>query len=119
MNTMNSIALHPPDARILPAVLKLVVLRMRISYNGFRHAKLRTKIRNIFVWTVLLGFAYFILSASRWVLSLLRSPEFAQYVSIDLHSILALHPRPDVDGLVRDDHADQFRRLVAGNVSCR
>jgi len=92
MTLLTSTLTHPPDPRVLPAVLKLVLLRIRISYNSFRHARLRTKLRMIFVWGFLLGFAYFILSASRWVLGLLQSPKFVQYVSIDLHSILASIP---------------------------
>ena len=50
-------------AGVLPSVWKLLRLRLQITYNGFRHAKLRNKIRIIFVWVLLLGFAYFLLSA--------------------------------------------------------
>jgi hypothetical protein len=80
------------EVGILPSVWKLLILRLRITYNGFRHAKRRTKVRIIFVWLLLLGFAYFLLSASRWLLSLVHSSEFAQYASVDLRSILASLP---------------------------
>jgi ABC-2 type transport system permease protein len=80
------------DTSILPSVWKLLRLRLRITYNGFRHAKLRDKIRIIFVWALLLGFAYFILSASRWLLSLVHSPEFVQFAGDDLRGILASIP---------------------------
>jgi hypothetical protein len=80
------------DAGILPSVWKLLRLRLRITYNGFRHAKLRDKIRIIFVWALLLGFAYFLLSASRWLLSLVHSPEFVQFAGDDLRGILASIP---------------------------
>jgi ABC-2 type transport system permease protein len=80
------------DAGILSSVWKLLRLRLQITYNGFRRAKLRNKIRIIFVWVLLLGFAYFILSVSRWLLSLVHSPEFAQYAGVDLRSILASIP---------------------------
>lgn len=80
------------SAGILSSVWKLLRLRLQIIYNGFRRAKLRTKIRIVFVWVFLLGLAYFILSASRWLLSLVHSPEFAQYAGIDLRSILASIP---------------------------
>jgi len=83
---------HAAEAGILPSVWKLLVLRLRITYNGFRHAKLGKKIRIIFVWVLLLGFAYFILSTSRWLLGLMRSPEFVQYAGVDLRGILASIP---------------------------
>ncbi|MGZ9226274.1 MAG: putative ABC transporter permease subunit [Anaerolineales bacterium] len=83
---------HAAEAGILPSVWKLLVLRLRITYNGFRHAKLGNKIRIIFVWVLLLGFAYFILSTSRWLLGLMRSPEFVQYAGVDLRGILAPIP---------------------------
>jgi ABC-2 type transport system permease protein len=80
------------DAGVLSSVWKLLRLRLQITYNGFRRAKLRNKIRIVFVWVLLLGFAYFILSVSRWLLSLVYSPEFAQYVGVDLRGILTSIP---------------------------
>jgi len=80
------------EAGLLPSVWKLLRLRLQITYNGFRHAKLRNKISIIFVWVVVLGFAYFILSVSRWLLGLVRSPEFVQYAGVDLRIILSSIP---------------------------
>lgn len=77
---------------LLSAVWKLLRLRWRITYNSFRHARLRNKIRNVLVWLLLLGFAYLMLAASRWFLGLVKSPEFARYVGVDLRSILASIP---------------------------
>lgn len=81
-----------PDSRILPAVWKLLFLRLRITYNGFRHAKLRRKIGMIFIWLLLLGFAIFILSMSWLLLGLMRSPELVRYVGVDVKPILASIP---------------------------
>jgi ABC-2 type transport system permease protein len=92
MNLTNSSLMRPPDTRILPAVLKLLFLRIRISYNSFRHAKLKTRIRTIVLWGLILGFASFILTVSRWLLNIVRSPEFARYADIDLGGILASIP---------------------------
>lgn len=92
MNTANTSLMRAADARVLPAVSKLLLLRIRISYNSFRHAKLRTKIRAILVWGLLFGFAYFILSVSRWMLGIVRSPEFVQYAGLDLGAVLASIP---------------------------
>src|SRR5512138_1991790 len=92
MSSMHPSPMSSAEVGILPSVWKLLILRLRITYNGFRHAKRRTKVRIIFVWVLLLGFAYFLLSASRWLLSLVRSPELAQYASVDLRSILASLP---------------------------
>jgi hypothetical protein len=80
------------ETGVLSSVWKLLRLRLQITYNSFRRARLRNKIRIVFVWLLILGFAYFILSASRWLLSLVHSPEFAQYADIDLSSILASIP---------------------------
>jgi ABC-2 type transport system permease protein len=92
MNLTDSSLMRSPDARVLPAVLKLLFMRIRISYNSFRHAKLRTRIRNIVLWGLILGFAYFILSVSRWLLSVVHSPEFVRSAGIDLGGILASIP---------------------------
>ncbi len=88
----NTLSMQAPDGRILPAVWKLLRLRLRISINGFRHAKLRNKIGRIVVWLAVAGFAYFILSASRFLLGLLRSPELAKYIPGDLNALLATIP---------------------------
>jgi ABC-2 type transport system permease protein len=96
MSTINPSLMHTSsraaETGLLSSVWKLLRLRLRITYNGFRHATRRNKIRSVFVWVMLLGFAYLILSASRWLLSLMHSPEFAQYAGVDLHGILASIP---------------------------
>jgi ABC-2 type transport system permease protein len=92
MNTIHSSLIHSPDARVLPAVWKLLLLRVRITFNGFRHAKLRKKITTVFIWLMLFGFAYFMLSMSRLLLGLIRSPEFHQYVGVDVQPLLASIP---------------------------
>jgi len=92
MNLTRASLLQPPDTRIMPAIWKLLLMRLRITWNSFRHAKLRKKISTIFIWLLVLGFAYFILSMSRLLLALTRSPEFRQYVGVDLQSLLASIP---------------------------
>ncbi len=79
---------HAAEAGVLPAVWKLVRLRLQITFNNFRRAKTRVKIRNVIIWLVILGFAYFLLSLSRFLLGLVHSPEFAQYVGVDVRGIL-------------------------------
>lgn len=88
MNVTDSRLTHSPDARVLPAVWKLMLLRVRITYNSFRHARLGRKIGTIFIWLMLAGLAYFILSVSRWLLGFIHSPELAKYVGIDLLPLL-------------------------------
>ena len=93
MNTTHHLpADRIPDARILPAVWKLLFMRLRITFNAFRHAKLSRKIGMIFIWLMLLGFAAFIVSMSWLLLRVMRSPEFVQYVGIDVQPILASIP---------------------------
>jgi hypothetical protein len=92
MNSIHSSSLRAADAGVLSSVWKLLRLRLRITYNSFRHARLRKKIGMIFLWLLLLGFAYLLLAASRWLLGLVHSPEFAQYAGLDLRGILASIP---------------------------
>jgi len=85
-------ATHAADAGLLPSVWKLLRLRLQITYNSFRRAGFRKKISIILVWLLVLGFAYLMLSASRWLLGLVHSPEFVQAVGIDLRGLLASLP---------------------------
>ena len=80
------------SARLLPAVWKLLLLRVRISFNGFRHAKTGAKIGMIFLTLMVLGFAGFIFWLSWLLLGFLRSPDLAQYVDIDLTQVLETFP---------------------------
>lgn len=93
---MNAVTSHPaipaPDARILPAVWKLLVLRVRITINEFRHAKLRRKIGILFLWLLLLGFAAFLLFMSKLLLGFLASPDLAQYVQMDVLPLMRMIP---------------------------
>ncbi|HSB01956.1 MAG TPA: hypothetical protein VLE49_15000 [Anaerolineales bacterium] len=92
MNSIHSSSTHAAETGVLPAVWKLLRLRLQITYNSFRHAKTRVKVRTIIVSLLILGFAYFLLSLSRWLLSFVHSPEFVQYANVDLNSILASIP---------------------------
>jgi len=85
-------SMHMPDARVLPGVWKLLVMRLRITYNAFRHAKLGRKIGMIIVWLVVLGFGFFLFSMSGLLLSAMRSPELVQYVGVDFKSFLSAIP---------------------------
>jgi hypothetical protein len=93
MNAATSQPLLPaPDARILPAVWKLLVLRVRITVNEFRHARLRRKIGMIVLWLVILGFAGFLLFMSKLLLGFLVSPDFTQYVQMDALPFMRIIP---------------------------
>lgn len=89
---IHSSSLRAAEAGVLASVWKLLRLRLRITYNSFRHAKLRNKIGIVIVWVFLLGLAYFLLALSRWMLELVHSPEFIQYAGLDLGAILASIP---------------------------
>ena len=103
----------------LPAVWKLLLLRVRISYNSFRHAKLRRKIGIIFVYLLILAFAGFLLTMSWLLLGFMRSPELSQYIGVDPQAVPAGHPGSDPDRFVSGHPAHQFWRAVAGPVSLR
>jgi ABC-2 type transport system permease protein len=100
MNAISNLSsMHAPDARVLPAVWKLLFLRLRITYNSFRHAGLRRKIGTIIIWSMLLGVGIFILWTSWWLLGLMRSPETARLIGIDLMPFLASIPALTLSGL--------------------
>lgn len=93
---MNAVPFHPtvpaPDPRILPAVWKLLILRVRITFNGFRHAKIGRKIGMIVLWLLVLGFAVFLFMMSKFLLDFLASPDLAQYVQMDILPFLRMIP---------------------------
>ncbi len=93
MNTNLSLASMPvPNPQVLPAVWKLVSMRLRITYNSFRHAKLRRKIGSLVLYFMIVGFGYFIFWLSKVLLNFVRSPEFARYSGFDFQSVLASIP---------------------------
>jgi len=81
-----------PDLRVFPAVWKLMRLRLRITYNSFRHAKASRKIGILILYLMLAGFGLFILLLSRLFLGLMQSPEIARYSGIDMKSVLTSIP---------------------------
>ena len=81
-----------PSARLLPTVWKLLLLRVRISLNEFRHAKTGAKIRMIIAALMVLAFAGFIFWMSWLLLGFLRSPYLAQYVDINITQVLEAIP---------------------------
>jgi ABC-2 type transport system permease protein len=72
-----------PSAAVLPAVWKLLILRLRITINSFRHAKRRRKFLTILGMVGLLALAVFIFWLSWLLLGFLRSPELSQYTGFD------------------------------------
>jgi ABC-2 type transport system permease protein len=88
----DSVLLSVPDARVLPAVRKLLVLRLRIMFNSFRRAKLGGKIGVLVLYTFLLGFGVFIFWLSKVALDFVRSPEMVRVTSLDFTSVLASIP---------------------------
>jgi ABC-2 type transport system permease protein len=100
MNTITSLpSERVPDSRILPAVWTLLLLRVRITYNSFRHAKLRRKIGTIIVWLLILAFAGFLLTMSWLLLGFMRSPELTRYVGMDPQPLLEAIPVLILTGL--------------------
>jgi hypothetical protein len=82
----------PPSGRFLPAVWKLIRLRLLITFNGFKHAKLIRKILTGVAVLGLLAFAGMILFVSWILLDFLRSPELMQYVGTDVTPFLQAVP---------------------------
>jgi hypothetical protein len=79
--------------RVLPAVWKLLLLRVRISWNSFRHAKTSIKILSIFGTLMLLAFGAGIFFVSWLLLGFLNSPELANvFPTLDPARILEAVP---------------------------
>jgi len=81
-----------PSYRFLPAVWKLIRLRLQISLNGFKHARIIRKILVIVAGFGLLAFAGMILFLSWLLLDFLRSPQLTQYVGMDVTPFLQAMP---------------------------
>jgi ABC-2 type transport system permease protein len=81
-----------PLPRFLPAVWKLLRLRLLINWNTFKHAKVGRKIGTIVIVLLVLGFAVFIFVMSWLLLGLLRSPNLSQYVGTEVPAFLQTVP---------------------------
>jgi len=81
-----------PDGRILPAVWKLLRLRVRITLSGLRRARGRARVGTVIVGALLTLFAVFLLAVSWLLLGLLRSPGLARYLTIDTAQVVAAIP---------------------------
>lgn len=91
-------AAHPSE-RLMPAIWNLLRLRLRITYNGFRHAKIGRKILYIVTVLVVLGFAAFIFFISTLLLGFLRSPDLAEIAGIDATPLLEAIPVLTLSGM--------------------
>lgn len=78
---MNSTA--QPASRLLPSVWKLLLLRLRISLNSFRHARTRAKFGMIVLAVVVMAFAAGIFILSWLVLGFLHSPQLVRYTGVN------------------------------------
>ncbi len=79
---MNALAASP-SKDILPAVWKLLRLRIRLSINTFKHTRTIRKILTILGYLVLLGVAVGLCVGSWLLLGFLRSPQLKQYAGMD------------------------------------
>ena len=81
-----------PSLPLLPAVWKLLRLRIQISLNGFKHAKTGKKILIIVGYLALLAFGVGICIVSWLLLDFLRSPVLQQYAGVDVRPFLQAVP---------------------------
>ncbi len=88
---MSTLAIHP-SSRVLPAVWKLIRLRILITFNGFKHSKPIRKVLTVVAMLGLLAFAGMILFVSWLLLGFLRSPQLTQYVGMDVTPFLQAMP---------------------------
>lgn len=88
-----------PSARLAPAIWNLLRLRVRITLNGFRHARLGRKSLYIIAALGLLAFAAFIFYISYLLLGFLRSPELAKYAGVDAAPLLESIPVLTLSGM--------------------
>jgi ABC-2 type transport system permease protein len=81
-----------PSNDLLAAIWKLVRMRLRISLNGFKHAKRVKKFFIVLGYVGLLALAVGICVGSWLLLKFLRSPELGQYVGLDVTPFLQAVP---------------------------
>jgi hypothetical protein len=65
---------------IWPTVWKLLRLHWRITWNSFRHARVRVKVGTVIGIILVIAFGAFLFWASWMLLNLLNSPVLAQFV---------------------------------------
>ncbi len=115
---MSTLAERPaergPDGRALPAVRKLLRLRIRIALSGIRRAKGRARIGAVIGGLLLLALAVGLLVASWLLLGFLRSPELAQYLATDPAPVLASIPILILTGLFFAILLTSFGGLLQG-----
>jgi ABC-2 type transport system permease protein len=94
------IAIRPSASPpLLPAVWKLVRLRLLISLNGFKHSKTSRKILSIVGILGLLALAGLIFYLSWLLLDFLRSPQLVETMGIDMTPFLQVMPVLILTGL--------------------
>jgi ABC-2 type transport system permease protein len=82
----------PITGRLFPSVWKLIRLRLRLSWNSFKHARTRRKIGTIVLVLVALAFAGGIFYLSWLLLGFLKSPSLSQYVGAEATSFVQAVP---------------------------
>ncbi len=108
------IAAAEPSGQLLPAVWKLLLLRLRITWNSFRHAKLGRKIGTIVIYLLLLAFAAFIFVMSWLLLGFLQGPTLKQYAGLDPAPFLQAVPVLIFTGLFVGILLSSFGVLLQG-----
>jgi ABC-2 type transport system permease protein len=88
---MSTITTSPPND-LLPAVWKLLRMRIRLSVNTFKHSKTVRKIFTVIGYLALLAFAGGLCYGSWLLLKFLRSPQLTQYVGLDAGPFLQAVP---------------------------
>ena len=88
-----------PDSRTMPVAWKLLRLRLRITVNGLRRSRGRTRIGALILGVLAAAFALFLLAMSWLLLSFLQSPELGRYLSVDPARIIAAVPVLVLTGL--------------------
>jgi len=81
-----------PSGRILPAIGKLIRLRLLISLNSFKHARTIRKILTVLAGFGLLILAGLIFFLSVLLLNFLNSPQLKQYAGINVAPFLHVMP---------------------------
>ena len=88
-----------PDRRVLPAVWKLVRLRVLLAVSGLRRAKGRRRVGAVLVGLLIAVFAGFLLWVSWQLLGFLQSQDFRDAFSADPDQIIATVPVLVLTGL--------------------
>lgn len=99
MSAAGAVLGRGPDRRVVPAVAKLLRLRVLLALSGFRRSRGRARVGAVILWLLLALVAAGLLFVSWLILGFLRSPDLGDALSVDPAQVIAAVPVLVLTGL--------------------